>query len=56
VENEVLMVVAQLPVGLDELVERNDESCYQMFWQMNVLNLEEAGKVSGVSNLMNLGR
>ena len=56
VENEVEMLVAQLPVGLDEHVERNDESYYRMFWEMNVLNLEEAGMVSGVSNLTNLGQ
>lgn len=49
------MPAAQLPIGLDEHVERNDENCFQKFWQMSVLNLEE-GKVSGASCCRNLGQ
>jgi hypothetical protein len=45
-ESEVGMLAAQLPIGLDERVERNDESYYRKSWQMSVLNLGEEGRVS----------
>ena len=49
------MLVVQLPVGLNERVEKNVENCYQMFERMNGPNLEE-GRVSGVSSLTSWGR
>ena len=56
VENEVLALVAQHPIGLDGQAAMSGGSLYPMFWQMSVRNLEAGGKVSGVCSLMNLGQ